>query len=175
MSTIHVEDQVSLSVDTGAAGSMGVSSSSSRASIATAQTVGETFSASSSTPNSEIEPRDADGDSPRPASSGTDMTDKPPGDGGEGLRLLLVEYGLDESWEVFVNQLLKDIIESQSSFQVSVDRNEVSLIFSRRRICFETRAIICYLHDRERFCPGGIRLTDADRPVRRRIRFIVVV
>ena len=139
MCTIEVEEQASLSaeLDPGAHSDaadniIGVSSpSSSRTSTVTAQTMGESFSASSSTHN---ESRDADGDvnSTRPTSSGTDMTEKLPGDVGEGLRFLLAEYGLDDAWSTFVSELLKDIIDSQSSFQVSVDRNEVSPVLLLR-------------------------------------------
>lgn len=136
-----MEDQVSHLANVDActnsdiAGSIGLAPSSSQASIGTAQTVREISSASSSSVSSEDDPRHADGDiySTRPASSGTDMTDRPPGDVGEGLRFLLKEYGLDETWDSFVSQLLKEIIESQSSFQVSVDRNEVSFVVRR---CF---------------------------------------
>ena len=131
-----MEDQVSLLVDVDActnndvAGSIGLAPSSSRGTIGTARTVEEMSSSSSSSASSENDPRHADGDidSTRPTSSGTDMTDRPPGEAGEGLRFLLTEYGLDETWDEFVSQLLKEIIDSQSSFQVSVDRNEVGFV-----------------------------------------------
>ena len=42
----------------------------------------------------------------------------------DGLKALIAEYSFTEAWDSFFNDVLKDIIVNQSSFQVNVDRTD---------------------------------------------------
>ena len=133
--TIQAEDQMTLvpddDDDAAAASSMnadiltGGERAQSPASSSTS--IGST-NASSTTANDNSLPSIIDTAvlSTQPEANHNQMPDKGTVDIGTGLRYFLGEHSLLETWDSFVNQILKDIIESQSSFQVSVDRNEVS-------------------------------------------------
>ena len=133
--TIEAEDQMTLvpedDDDTAAAASMNAETTGggerAQSPASSSASIGST-NASSTTANDDNQPSNSDVAVPssQPKANHNQVPDKSTADIGMGLRYFLGEHSLLETWDSFVNQILKDIIESQSSFQVSVDRNEVS-------------------------------------------------